>query len=217
MCTYPNNLQASRVYYYLNDDRPHHVTYSVAMKMKIGVSACLIGRACNFNGTDLLSEFVRRLPELAPVEYIAFCPEDLIFGTPRPNLRIVGGDGYDVLDGKAKVLNENNTDVTDQQLAGAVKFLDVLKSSGACHAILMDGSPSCGSNILLKEEGWPRGGFKIGVGVACALLRRNKINVFSSFDETSLSEFLSSMFPGTSIENARLDLRDVPMFKILFE
>ncbi len=187
------------------------------MKMKVGVSACLLGRACNFNGKDLLSEFIRRLTELAPVEYVTFCPEDLEFGTPRPNLRIVGGDGYEVLDGKARVLNEMNEDVTERQVAGAVKFLDFLKSQEAHYAILMDGSPSCGSNILLKEENWPRGGFKKGVGVACALLRRNGITVFSSFDERSISEFIRSQFPATSISNAQPDLREMPKFKALFE
>lgn len=187
------------------------------MNTKIGISACLIGRPCNFNGKDLLSEFIQTLPKLAPIEYIAFCPEDSVFGTPRPNLRIVGGDGYDVIEGSAKVLNELDEDVTEKQMAGARKFLEFLMNAEVSYAILMDGSPSCGSNVLLKEDGWPRGGFKRGVGVACALLKKNGINVFSGFDESSIADFLNSTFQGTSIENARPDLRNMPKFKALFE
>lgn len=109
------------------------------MKIKIGVSACLLGRACNFNGKDLLSNFVKKLPALAPVEFVSFCPEDLVFGTPRPNLRIVGGDGFNVLSGAARVINENGDDVTDKQIEGANQFLKKLLSAGVGHAILMDG------------------------------------------------------------------------------
>lgn len=82
------------------------------MSIKIGASACLLGRSCNFNGKDLLSEFIKRLPEIAAIEYFPFCPEDSVFGTPRSNLRIVGGDGSDVLDDKARVINEAGEDVT---------------------------------------------------------------------------------------------------------
>ena len=66
--------------------------------MKIGVSHCLIGANCNFNGKDLLSAFVKQLEDSEQIQLIPFCPEDSIFGTPRPNMRIVGGDGFDVLD-----------------------------------------------------------------------------------------------------------------------
>lgn len=123
------------------------------MKTKIGVSACLIGSPCNFNGKDLLSNFVIGLKQIPNVEFIRFCPEDTVFGTPRPNLRIVGGDGFDVLDGKASVIDERNCDVTAQQIEGAYQFLNRLVAEEVECAILMDGSPSCGSNVLLKEDG----------------------------------------------------------------
>lgn len=88
---------------HLNNDGLQIQPNALDMKTRIGVSACLLGRACNFNGKDLLSDFVRQLPEIAQVEFVSFCPEDSVLGTPRPNLRIVGGDGYDVLNGTAQV------------------------------------------------------------------------------------------------------------------
>lgn len=183
------------------------------MKLKIGVSACLLGRKCNFNGQDLLSSFVSSLQSLEQVELISFCPEDFAFGSPRPNLRIVGGNGDDVLDGKAKVIDENERDVTDGQIAGAHEFLNKLKERDAKYVILMEGSPSCGSHILLKEESWPRGGFKKGSGVACALIRRAGIRTFSSFDEKSISLFLSSLVASHNLDKGLLDLKDRPKFK----
>lgn len=188
------------------------------MQIRIGVSSCLLGAKCNFNGNDLLSDFVKNLEAHEQVEMVSFCPEDFTFGSPRPNLRIVNGDGFDVLDGKASVIDEHGKDITKEQIVGAEKFLHQLVKSQVKYAILMDGSPSCGSNVLLKEEGWPRGGFKRGVGVAAALLRRNEITVFSSFDELSISTFMSSVlecFKPTKLDLK--DLKDSPKFKPLFQ
>ncbi len=187
------------------------------VQVNIGVSACLIGSKCNFNGSDLLSPFVKELQSIDQVNFIYFCPEDEVFGTPRPNLRIVGGDGDDVLDGKALVIDENGKDVTALQISGAHKFLDHLKKSNVTIAILMEGSPSCGSNVLLNEANWPMGGFKRGIGVSAALLRRNEIKVFSSFDELSISNFLQMRIAKFTLKNNLKDLKDLAKFKKLFE
>lgn len=186
------------------------------MTLKIGVSSCLLGNKCNFDGNDLLSAFVKKLSENEKVEIVPFCPEDSVFGTPRANLRIVGGDGNDVLDGKAVVLDQNENDVTQKQIQGAQRFLDRLISRDVKFAILMDGSPSCGPHILLSEDGWPHGGFKRGSGVAAALLKRNNITVFSGFDELSVSVFVKSFVHDYEVANDLRDLKDFPKFKKLF-
>lgn len=187
------------------------------MKIKIGVSSCLLGTKCNFNGKDLLSSFIETLKESNQIEFVPFCPEDSIFSTPRPNLRIVGGDGFDVLDGKALVINEFGKDVTQEQINGASQFLSTLNLAEIKYAILMDGSPSCGSNVLLKEDGWPTAGFKRGVGVSAALLRRNNVTVFSSFDELSIHNFLNSILRDFALPLGELkDLKDFEKFKHLF-
>lgn len=183
------------------------------MKLKIGISSCLLGAKCNFNGTDLLSPFIKSLESHPEIELIPFCPENSVFGSPRPNLRIIGGDGDDVLDGKAFVINENGLDVTELQIRGAQLFLEKLQSLNVKSAILMDGSPSCGSNVLLKEEGWPTGGFKRGMGVTAALLKRNGIDVFSSFDELKTSNFLSMVLENFEVKSGLRDLKDSPKFK----
>lgn len=113
--------------------------------------------------------------------------------------------------------NEADDDVTEQLLLGAKKFLATLLEAQVHHAILMDGSPSCGSNVLLREESWPRGGFKRGVGVASALLRINGLNVLSSFDERSICGFLKSIDSKFALGDSHIDLREMPKFKSLFE
>lgn len=186
------------------------------MNLKIGVSACLLGSKCNFNGTDLLSRFIKSLESQSEIIFVPFCPEDFSFGTPRKNLRLVGGDGFDVLDGEAQVINELEENVTAAQIEGAQQFLQRLNSAHVKVAILMDGSPSCGSNVLLKEEHWPRGGFKRGVGVAAALLRRNNIKVLSSFDELMTAQFLKTILPNFIAPEDLRNLKDSPQFKDLY-
>ena len=198
-------------------DNTHVMSFEKKEKVKIGVSACLLGTKCNFNGTDLLSPFIKELEAQGQIEFIAFCPEDSVFQTPRPNLRITNGDGFDVLDGRASVINELGQNVTSVQIEGAKQFLNYLKKEKIKYAILMDGSPSCGSNVLLKEENWPRGGFKRGVGVSTALLKRNEIIVLSSFDERLISHFLKSVVENFNPKQDLRDLRDLAKFKPLFE
>ncbi len=143
--------------------------------MKI-VSACLLGVNCNFEGKnwqnpDLLKEFAEG--GLFPV-----CPE-VLGGLPCPRdpSEIVGGDGGDVLDGKAKVVSINGVDVTTQFLKGAQKTLEIAQALGAKEAILIEKSPSCGAGKIF--DGTFTEKFKPGDGVTAALLKRNDIKVIT--------------------------------------
>ena len=71
------------------------------------VSACLAGRACRFDGSgaggERMDDAVGRL--VAEGRAVLVCPEvDGGLGTPRPPAEIVGGDGADVLEGRARVV-----------------------------------------------------------------------------------------------------------------
>ena len=185
-------------------------------KVKIGVSACLVGKKCNYNGEDIKSQFISGLQKKPSIEFVLYCPEEAIFGSPRPNLRIVGGDGEDVLIGAAKVINENEEDVTEQQIEGAQKFLKKLVAANVKYAILTEGSPSCGSSIILAETNWPSGGFKRGVGVAAALLKREGIKVLGSFNEKEIGEFLNDLVEDYNVPSGLVNLADFPKFEPLF-
>lgn len=87
----------------------------------------------------------------------------------------MGGDGFDVLDGTARVIDSEGNDVTQQFIDGAYRALNVAQTIGATTAILKKNSPSCGSNFIY--DGSFSGNRKKGVGVTAALLIRNGLLV----------------------------------------
>ncbi len=114
------------------------------------------------------------------VVFIPLCPEQLGgLSTPRVPAWIVGGNGEDVLDGRAKVIDSNNRDVTDQFLKGAEEVREILRLMKVSTVIMKEKSPSCGVRFVSKG-----GVTKEGMGVTSALLMREGIHVISS-DEIS--------------------------------
>jgi uncharacterized protein YbbK (DUF523 family) len=140
------------------------------------VSACLMGCQCRYdkgtNEVEAVAQMVKN-GEAVPV-----CPEQLGgLPTPRNPAEIVGGDGFDVLDGKAKVIDNQGRDVTRQFLDGALQTLRIAQTAGAREAVLKERSPSCGSRMIY--DGTFSRTTKQGVGVTAALLMRNGIRVIS--------------------------------------
>lgn len=128
------------------------------------VSACLIGRPCRYDG--------RRAPNLdlmtrlAGRRWVAVCPEQLGgLPTPRVPARLEGGNGRDVLAGRARVINDEGRDVTAAFIRGAEVVLDLAVRLGAEVCCLKNRSPSCG---LCPSLG-PEEPFQ-GPGVCAALL-----------------------------------------------
>lgn len=142
--------------------------------MKKAISACLLGVSCRFDGKSKPSS--KALDEFSSSEAIAICPEILAnLGIPRVACEIVGGDGFDVLTGKAKIIGKNGEDLTKQYLTGAKKALDIVKKFGAKEVILKSGSPSCGAGTIY--DGTFSGKKITGLGIFAALLKENNINV----------------------------------------
>lgn len=137
---------------------------------RVGVSACLLGVACRYDGRSKPAPAVAawvRAAEAKGQTVVAVCPEELgELGTPRPGAHLVGGDGAAVLDGRARVLREaDGGDVTEAFLAGAARAAALLE--GASAAVLKARSPSCGCSQTTIE-----GAVAPGDGVLAALLRR---------------------------------------------
>lgn len=61
--------------------------------------------------------------------------------TPRPPAEIVGGEGADVLDGTARVLTDDGTDVSPAFIAGALAVAGEAVAMGVRRAILQARSP----------------------------------------------------------------------------
>lgn len=142
---------------------------------KVLVSACLLGRACRFDGKDKLVPPLLDALRAERVEAVPFCPEEAGgLGTPRPAAVLVGGDGDAVLDGRARVRNDRGEDVTEAFLDGARQALDAARAHGCAVAYLKERSPSCGCAQVHTEEGVRR-----GCGVTAALLRRSGVATVS--------------------------------------
>jgi uncharacterized protein YbbK (DUF523 family) len=138
------------------------------------VSACLAGRACRYDGGANPDDEIARL--VASGRAVLVCPEeDGGLPTPRPPAEIVGGDGSDVLDGRAQVVTRDGRDVTDLYVAGAHRALEAARRAGATRAVLKARSPSCGVGAIY--DGSFSRALAAGDGVTTALLRRNGIEV----------------------------------------
>lgn len=162
------------------------------MSNKILVSACLLGNKVRYDANDVPCESQYLEKWQAEGRLVSFCPE--VAGglsVPRLPAEIQEKDGKAVLDGDAKVLDNQGNDVTDFFIKGAEKALETAKSNDVAVAILKEKSPSCGSSFIY--DGTFLSVKKIGQGVTTALLERNGIKVFSDLEIELANEFLSKM------------------------
>ena len=139
----------------------------------VAVSWCLCGRECRYDGT---AKSDAQAMALAKKGALCICPE-VMGGLPIPRepAEIVGGDGYDVLDGGAKVITVNGKDVTAEYIAGAEAALRLCRENGVTLALLKANSPSCGCGCIY--DGSFTGGKRKGDGVTAALFKRSGIAV----------------------------------------
>ena len=144
------------------------------------VSGCLVGMKCRYDGS--MSEDNEKLREMVENgEAIPICPEQLGgLPTPRPEQEIAGGEGRDVLKGRAKVINKEGKDVTDMFLKGAGDVLVIAEDKNIKKAVLKSKSPACGCGRIY--DGTFRGRLREGDGVAAALLKRHGIEVITEME-----------------------------------
>ncbi|MGE1165455.1 DUF523 domain-containing protein [Peribacillus simplex] len=140
------------------------------------VSSCLAGLEVRYNGTHSLDDRILEL--MREKKAISVCPELLGgFSTPREPAEIIGGEGEDVLDGKAKIIEKSGRDVTEWYIKGANLTLLKAKEVGATLVVLKENSPSCGSATIYNGDF--KGNKKVGNGVTAALLKRHGFTVTS--------------------------------------
>ena len=107
----------------------------------IGVSACLLGFNCRYDGQNKKNRLIFDI--LKKNRFLPVCPE--VTGglpVPREPSEITTGNGFDVLDGNAKVINICGADNTKAFIDGAYATLKIFKKNGITCCILKDKSPS---------------------------------------------------------------------------
>ncbi len=154
---------------------------------RILVSACLLGRPVRYDGAAKTLDDALLDRWIAQGRVVSVCPEVMAgLPTPRPPAEIAAGrDGAAVMHGTGRVVEADGTDVTPIYLAGAQLALDQAVRHGCRHALLTDGSPSCGSGFVY--DGSFTGRRIDGAGVTAALLRQHGIAVFSHRDIAALA------------------------------
>jgi uncharacterized protein YbgA (DUF1722 family)/uncharacterized protein YbbK (DUF523 family) len=108
-------------------------------RIRIGVSACLLGRAVRYDGGHKRDAFL--VETFGPhIEWVPVCPEvELGLGTPRPTLRLEH-DG----DGVRLVMPKTRADYTAAMRRYAGTRVATLAVDDLCGYILKKDSPSCG-------------------------------------------------------------------------
>ncbi len=128
-------------------------------KIRLGVSACLLGEKVRFDGghkldrflTDTLGRFV---------EYVPVCPEvEVGLPTPRETLRLVG-----VPEAQRLVFTKSGEDITERMTAWAKERVAALEKEDLSGFIFKSKSPSSGMERvkLYDRNGVPN---KQGVGL----------------------------------------------------
>ena len=143
---------------------------------RVVVSACLAGVACTHEARPKTRDWAVRL--VAEGRAVLVCPE--VAGglpIPRPAAEMQGGDGGEVLDGRARVVDEHGTDVTAAYLAGAATASEAARAANAALAVLKARSPSCGCGRVY--DGAFGGTLIDGDGVTAARLKREGLHVVS--------------------------------------
>lgn len=166
--------------------------------LRILISACMTGIACGYDGDDYADNYptIIKLLKYDNIRVSRFCPEDYSYGTPRPLSDIHGGDGMDVLDGKARVLTSDGEDWTEGMIKASEKMLEVAQEHDIELAVMMDVSAACGSQVIYNgDRTMDNPTYQIGAGVAAAQLIRNGFKVISQRDYASLEILYAKLDP----------------------
>jgi uncharacterized protein YbbK (DUF523 family) len=105
------------------------------MMKKIAISACLLGRACRYDGRENRDDAL--LQKLEGAALIPFCPEDFCYGMPRPTMDLI-----ETQQGVRALSNLTQADLSEPIIAYAEAFFDTHPDIDLF--IGKDRSPSCG-------------------------------------------------------------------------
>lgn len=163
-------------------------------RVRILVSACLLGVNCRYDGKNGRNEDVLAL--LQDYELIPVCPEQLGgMETPREPSECRTEDGT------VRVINKKGEDVTDFFVRGGEEALKIAELYGCKYAVLKERSPSCGCGTIY--DGTFSGAKIPGDGVTARLLKERGILVAGESGISCLLSEISSDMMEDSKKNDR--------------
>jgi len=158
---------------------------------RILVSACLIGWPVRYDGgaKTLHHPLLARWAEAGRL--VPLCPETAAgLATPRPAAEIeANAGGAAVLAGTARVGDAAGGDHSAAFREGARIAVATARVRGCRFALLTEGSPSCGVDLV--ADGSFTGRRRAGEGVVTAALRAAGLEVFAASEIESLAARLA--------------------------
>lgn len=156
-------------------------------KLKIGVSACLIGLKFRYNGESKFNpEIIRRLDK--KIDWIPVCPEvEAGLGVPRPEMRLEVSPR-----GTRLKVKDSGADETERLTRWAELKLEQLEKRGISGFLFRKKSPSCG---LASTEVYSPAGRLIseaGSGIFATMLRHRFPKMVIG-EEKDIEEFIRSL------------------------
>ncbi len=136
-------------------------------KLKIGVSACLLGQNVRYNGGHQLNHFIRDILG-QHMDFVPVCPEvECGMPIPRETLRLVGNENAPRL-----VTSRSGVDHTEQMQSWAEEKVKQLEQEELCGFIFKKDSPSSGLYRVkvYSEQGMPR---NVGTGMFARAFTRH--------------------------------------------
>lgn len=134
--------------------------------MKMGISSCLLGQMCRYNGGHAKDDFVMEVIHTY-FDVIAFCPEAVIFGTPREAIRL-----FEDENGINVITTKENKNVTHALMESSKGMVEQIKEEGLCGFILKSNSPTCGLERVKIYDAKNPSGERRGIGVFANEIRK---------------------------------------------
>ena len=148
-------------------------------KIKVLISACLLGDNVKYSGGNNLTPKLVTLLKKYNVDIVKVCPE-CFGGLPIPRVPSEIKEN--------KVFSKDNRDVTEEFLIGAEKTLKIAKENEVNFAILKKRSPSCGSTYIY--DGNFSGKIIEGQGITTRKLSEENIKIFSEENLEEIKKYL---------------------------
>ena len=151
-------------------------------KIKVLISACLLGDNVKYSGGNNLTPELVTMLEKYNVKIVKICPE-CFAGLPIP--RVPSEIRED------KVFSKDGRDITEEFLSGAEKTYQIAKRKQVDFAILKERSPSCGSSFIY--DGSFSGKVIEGQGLTAKKLSKENIIIFSEENLEEIEKYLEEL------------------------